>query len=149
MKVIVGIGVPGCGKTTFLKPLSKKLALDYINPDDIRLEVTGDASDHSKELTVWEIVHTRLIEALKNSGAIVDATYTKIKDRRQLVEICKRNGAEEIIAYWFNPPLKTCLERNAKRQRTVPESAILKMHNRLKANPPTKKEGFSDVIEIK
>lgn len=148
MKVIVGIGVPGCGKTTYLKPLAKELSLKYINPDDIREEITGDATNHSKELEVWNLVHSRLIEALKNRGAIVDATFTKIKDRRQLINLCRQNGATEIIAYWFNLPLETCIERNNNRQRAVPEIAIKKMHNRLNLNPPTTDEGFDKIVLI-
>lgn len=148
MKVIVGIGVPGCGKTTYLKPLAKELKLEYINPDDIRQEFTGDASDHSEELQVWNTVHTRLVETLKNRGAIIDATYSKIRDRRHLINLCKQNGATEIIAYWFNAPLETCIKRNAKRERVVPEPAIATMYNRLQLNPPTKEEGFTEVVEI-
>lgn len=148
MKVIVGIGVPGCGKTTYLKPLAKELSLKYINPDDIRQEITGNATNHSKELEVWNLVHSSLIEALKNRGAIVDATYTKKKDRRKLIELCRQNGASEIIAYWFNLPLKTCIERNNSRKRAVPEIAIKKMHNRLKMNPPTTNEGFDKIVVI-
>lgn len=148
MKVIVGVGVPGCGKTTYLKPLARELSMEYINPDDIRQELTGDAADHSREVQVWKTVHSRLIEALKNRGAIVDATYTKVKDRRQLIELCRQNGGKEVIAYWFNVPLKTCIERNAKRQRIVPEHVVIKMYNRLKLNPPTKQEGFNEVFEI-
>jgi predicted kinase len=148
MKVIVGVGVPGCGKTTYLKPLARESGMEYINPDDIRQELTGSASDHSREVEVWNLVHSRLIESLKNSGAVVDATNTKVKDRRQLIELCEQKGVKEVIAYWFNLPLKVCIERNAKRQRIVPEHAVMKMHNRLKMNPPSIEEGFSEIRQI-
>jgi predicted kinase len=148
MKVIVGVGVPGCGKTTYLKPLAKDLGLEYINPDDIRQELTGNAADHSKEVQVWDTVHARLIEALKNKGAVVDATYTKVKDRLKLIEVCRQNSAKKIIAYWVNLPVETCMERNAMRERIVPKDVIIKMHNRLKLNPPTTDEGFDEVVEI-
>jgi predicted kinase len=147
-KVIVGIGVPGCGKTTYLKPLAERIGIEYINPDDIRQELTGDASNHSHEEQVWSAVHSRVIGALKRNGAVVDATYTKVKDRRQLIELCRKNGANEIIAYWFKLPLSLCLERNSKRQRIVPESAIVRMHNRLALHPPELHEGFDQIIEI-
>lgn len=148
MKVIVGVGVPGCGKTTYLKPLAAEMGMAYINPDDIRMELTGDPTDHTQETRVWDTVHERLVKVLQNGGAIVDATYTKLKDRRQLIELCKTNGADEIIAYWFNVPLEICQERNAQRQRVVPKDVLAKMHNRLQLNPPTTGEGFSKVLEI-
>jgi predicted kinase len=67
------------------------------------------------------------MKALQDRGAIVDATYTKLKDRRQLIKLCRHNGNPEIIAYWFNLPLEICLERNAQRQRVVPEQAVRKV----------------------
>lgn len=149
MKVIVGIGVPGCGKTTYLKPLANELDLMYLNPDDIREEITGDATNHSRESEVWKTVHARLIEAIKKQGAVLDATYTKIKDRRQLVAFCKQHGAEQVYAYWFKFPLELCIERNNSRNRTVPEVAIKKMYNRLKLNPPTIEEGFDKIVVLK
>jgi predicted kinase len=148
MKVIVGIGVPGCGKTTYLKPLADKLRMVYINPDDIRQEITGDPSDHTKEMEVWAEVHARLRDAIKTKGAVVDATYTKKRDRRELINISREGGAKEIIAYWFNLPVGVCVARNNKRERVVPEEVIEKMHNRLVLNPPTPEEGFDKVIEI-
>lgn len=148
MKVIIGVGIPGCGKTTYLKPFAAEQGLVYVNPDDIRQELTGSASDHTQEIKVWRLVHERLVAGLQNTGVVIDATHTRIRDRRQIIKLCNQHGAKEIIAYWFNPNLKKCLERNAKRQRVVPEEALRKMHNRLNLNPPTTAEGFTKVIEI-
>jgi len=36
-KVIMGIGIPGSGKTTILKEFADKNGYEYICPDDIRL----------------------------------------------------------------------------------------------------------------
>lgn len=47
-KVIVGIGLPGSGKTTALKPFADKNSYIYICPDDIRAELTGNPADQSK-----------------------------------------------------------------------------------------------------
>jgi predicted kinase len=149
VKVIVGIGVPGCGKTTYLKPLAQKLGLAYINSDDIREELTGSPADHGQETEVWGLVHRRIKDALQVKGAVIDATYSKKIDRVQLIKYCKVNGAKEIIAYWFNLPLETCLERNRQRDRIVPEIAVNKMYNRLTLSPPTLDEGYSEIIEVK
>lgn len=148
MEVIVGIGVPGCGKTTYLKPLAAKLGYIYINADDIREELTGDLADHSKEEQVWETAHKRIKQALRTTGVVVDATYSKVKDRKKLLQFCRESDAGHIVACWFDPPLGVCLARNEGRSRRVPKEAIIKMHKRLSVTPPTRSEGFDVVLRL-
>jgi predicted kinase len=147
MKAIIGIGVPGCGKTTLLKPLAEKDGLVYVNADDIRLELTGDPADHSKEPVVWRIAYDRIKAGLQKRGVVVDATHSKRKDRRKMVEFCRENGARTILGYWIKTPLETCKVRNQARRRIVPEHSIEEMHRRLTENPPTTEEGFDRIIE--
>jgi predicted kinase len=47
-QAIIGIGIPGSGKTTYLKPLAARMGLPYVSLDDIRQELTGDAADHGQ-----------------------------------------------------------------------------------------------------
>ncbi len=148
MKLIIGIGVPGCGKTTFLRPLAERLGMAYINPDSIREELTGDASNHSREADVWRIAYDRTTRALMKNGAVMDATFTVPKDRRKLINLAKSVGVSQVDAYWFNVPVRLCIERNSQRSRIVPEAVIRKMHERLVANPPAKEEGYTKIIEI-
>lgn len=149
MKLIMGIGVPGCGKTTFLRPLADKLSMEYINPDSIREELTGDASNHTREADVWNLAFSRTTEALRKNGAVFDATFTVPKDRKKLIRIAKLNGIKEIEAYWFNAPLLLCMERNNQRVRVVPEDVLRKMHDRLALRPPSLEEGFTQIVEIR
>ena len=51
------------------------------------------------------------------------------------------------VAVVFDASLKTCLERNKKRERQVPEYVIRKMHSGIYW--PTTKERFSKIIVIK
>jgi predicted kinase len=148
MKVIIAIGVPGCGKTTVLKPLAEAEGMAYVNADDVREELTGNPADHSKEVLVWHAIHRRIEENLRKRGVVVDATHSKRKDRRQIIEFCREHGATLISGYWFNTPLETCLERNRVRQRVVPAEVIQKMHRRLVENPPSLEEGFTMILEI-
>lgn len=148
MKVIAGIGVPGCGKTTYLKPFAGAKGMVYISPDEIREELTGDARDHTREVDVWRIVHERLKEALADKDVVVDATYSKARDRRELIDRAREAGADEVIAYWFDTPIGTCIERNRGRSRVVPEIVIANMYRRLRSNPPTTEEGFDRIVKI-
>lgn len=148
MQLIMSIGVPGCGKSTFLKPLAEKLGMLYVNADEIREELTGDATNHTREDDVWHEVRSRVVAGIAKNGAVVDATFTKLRDRRTLIELAKQAGAKEIKAYWFNIPLHVCLDRNQGRSRVVPEDIIETMHRRLILNPPTLAEGFTEIVEI-
>lgn len=148
MKAIIGIGLPGCGKTTLLRPLAKKEGLAYINADDIRKELTGDARNHSKEPVVWRIAHSRIRDGLKSAGVVIDATHSKRKDRARMVSFCRENGAQHIIGYWVKASLKTCMQRNEARHRVVRTEAVNKMYQRLETNSPSIEEGFDEVIEV-
>lgn len=148
MKAVIGIGVPGCGKTTLLKPLAAKEGLAYINADDIREELTGDPRQHSSEVRVWKEAYDCIKAALQDKGVVVDATHSKRKDRIRLINYCREHGAQWIAGYWLKTPLKVCLERNERRHRIVPEHAIERIHNRLKVNPPSQEEGFDEILEI-
>lgn len=148
MKAIIGIGIPGCGKTTLLKPLAERGGLAYVNGDDIRAELTGDPRDHSKEELVWQTAFDCIRTALQGKGVVVDATHSKRKDRRKMTVFCREHGAKQIIGYWIKTPIQACLERNEARERIVPPVSIHKMHRRLSINPPTTEEGFDEIMEV-
>jgi predicted kinase len=145
-KVIVGIGLPGSGKSTVLRPMASDIGAVYICPDDIRMEVTGDAADQSKNALVWKLAFERLGRALTDNGlAVFDATNANGVDRRKLVAFC-RDRAETIEGIWFDTPLATSIERNRARSRVVPDEVIGRMYNQLKLDPPQREEGF-DLLE--
>ena len=144
-KLIIGIGVPGCGKTTLLKPLAQAEQLAYINADDIRLELTGDMRDHTREIDAWKEVYERAADALQKNGALVDATFSKRRDRRSIIAFCKERGATEIVAYVIDTPLDVCKQRNEARDQPVPDEVIDAMANRLTLTPPTRDEGFDEI----
>jgi predicted kinase len=64
-KLILGIGIPGSGKTTVLKKLANDYNYSYICPDDIRFELTLDMSDQSRNKEVWRESYHRLEQDLK------------------------------------------------------------------------------------
>lgn len=148
MKAILAVGLPGCGKTTILKPLAEEKGMVYVNADDIREELTGDPRDHTKEPAVWAEVYRRTRKGLQDSGAIIDATFTKRRDRREMIQFCSKHGATEIIGYWIDTPTDICKVRNATRHNPVPNEVIDKMANRLLLNPPKIEEGFTSIEKL-
>jgi predicted kinase len=152
-KVIIGIGIPGSGKTTFLKPFAKEHDYMYICPDDIRAELSGDPMDHKQNAKVWEIAHDRLNESLKSGKTVVfDATSARINDRRGLVKFARDHGAEKIQGVFGAVPFVVAQERNVARGkdggRAVPEEAMRRMYEMLKKDPPIVEDGFDSVFDI-
>jgi predicted kinase len=143
---VIGIGLPGSGKTTKLKPMATSSGAVYICPDEIRFELTGDARDQSRNASVWRLTYERVISSLRSGHNIVlDATNAKLGDRKEMIMVCRSAGAE-VHGIWFATSLTTCLWRNEGRDRMVPESAIRRMAAMLNSSPPTLREGFNDLI---
>ena len=146
-RVIVGIGIPGSGKTTVLRAYAEDRGLTYISPDEIRAEISGDARIQSDMRLVWKTAYERMGSALKEGRDVVfDATQYKPEDRRDFTEKARQYGAAEIVGVFFDVPLVVAKERNARRERVVPEHALERMHRLLEKQPPRLEEGFTSLI---
>lgn len=142
------IGPPGAGKSTWFKkqnfPVEQTIR---VSMDDIRKEMTGSVEDQSKNAEVAQEANKRYERALRRGIPIVvwDATNTRRKYRKPLIQKAKENGYE-VVGVWFDVPLEVAKERNANRDRVVPEHVIDNMYASLQQNPPSRDEGF-DVIQ--
>lgn len=147
MKVIAGIGIPGSGKTTSLFQYAKKHGHTYICPDDIRQEVSGDARIQANMRLVWDTAYARMREAIQKGKTVVfDATQYKPEDRRDFTQKAKGYGAADIVGVYFDVPLEVAKERNATRDRVVPDHALTRMHRMLTEFPPSEKDGFTSIV---
>ena len=145
----MGIGVPGAGKTTALKALAEKYGYIYISPDDIRKELLGDAAGQSKNKEVWREADRRMVEALRNGeGVVVDGAFADHKQRREFIAFAKQNGAERVEGIFMDTPLEIAKERNRGRDRKVPEYAIDRMEQGIRAFPPRIDDGFDAMFVL-
>lgn len=149
-KLILGIGTPGSGKTTTLKPFAQKHSYVYICPDDIRQKLSGNAMDHSRNKEAWdEEVRRRTAEALEQGkDVILDATFARQRERENFIRFARENGADKVQGVFAAVPLETADERNRARERTVPRHAMERMNEMLKNNPPIVEDGFDSVFDI-
>ncbi len=147
---IIGIGVPGSGKTTVLKKLAQTLPAVYVCPDDIRAEVSGgDPTNHENEETVWALARIRALQALEGEkNVIIDATFTRKDNREEFVQLAREGGALHIIGAYADIPLALAHERNQSRERIVPMHIIEIKHSALTENPPTLSEGFDAIVPL-
>jgi predicted kinase len=148
-KVIMGVGIPGSGKTAFLKPFALKQSYTYISPDEIRAELLGDAADQSKNQEVWDEAYRRVAASLFRGETVVfDATFSENDKRKEFIAFARRNGATKVQGVFSAVPLEIANERNRQRTRVVPDHVLRRMHASLMEHPPTVEEGFDAVFDL-
>lgn len=134
----VMIGVPGSGKTYIReKLLALNPGLNAVCPDDIRLELWGNAMDtaHHAETfgAMYADIATIWVSAL---DVVVDATHVSEGSRRERAAFLRRLGYDKVIAIIMLTPLEVCLERNASRERTIPEGDLVRMYDTFVSDQP-------------
>ncbi len=144
---IMLVGPPGAGKSEYAKKLKMKyMNFEIISPDDIREEITGDRTDQSRNVEVFEKVYRRIAFYLNEGYNIIyDATNCRSAYRFKVLDFCK-NITSHVVCIIFKTPLVTCLERNKNRDRYVPDDVIETMYINLRNHPPTINEGYEAIF---
>ena len=141
-KLIMLIGLPSSGKSTWSsKYMECHENTELVSSDAIREEVFGDVNDQSHNAEVFNIVHKRVVAAIKNGkDAILDSTNLS---RKRRIHFIKSIPECEVRAIVFAIPFEECCKRNAARERVVPQSAMERMYRSFQ--PPHYAEGFDDI----
>src|SRR4051794_15179667 len=123
-KLTVTMGIPASGKSTAALPYGAFM----VNPDAIREEIAGDASNQDRNDEVFVEAHRRVMQGLQGGFDMVfDATNVRASSRARLLEIARDAEAEtELIV--FDVPLDEAKRRNAQRERVVPEHVLDRMY---------------------
>lgn len=143
MNIIMLIGLPGSGKTTKRKEYVER-GYSYISSDEIRKIVLGDESDQTQNKRVFDIFYKHLKMNCDHSlNTVLDATNLTVKDRAKAIEMARSYDHAYIAGVVMNTSVEECIERDAKRERSVGPDVILRLSKRFQ--PPTLDEGF-DII---
>lgn len=147
-KLILMMGIPGSGKSTWLK--THKSDTDIIvSRDEIRFELLKDEEEYfSHEDEVWEtFIHTIIFHLQHGRTVYADATHLNQASRAKVLQEVAMY-AEEIQCIWLNTLLETALSRNALREgrALVPTKVIRNMYRNMQ--DPQLSEGFDKIIII-
>lgn len=143
-KVIIVFGLPGAGKTTYIKCFREKNNnFLYVCPDDLVAS--------SSDLTIWPETIKVITDYLQKGDRIIieAAAASFIITRKSLIKFLRERGVEQIEGWYFLISLTLAKERNNKKEKPRPEEIIERMNKDLQNHPPTLEDGFDHISIIK
>ncbi|MHB8303500.1 MAG: AAA family ATPase [Acidobacteriaceae bacterium] len=142
--VVLTIGLPGSGKTTWFK----RRGVTPLSSDMLRSILFDDITEQRYQGLVFSTLRSLLRARLiaKMPWNYVDATNLSPHERRQWIKMARSFGYE-VHAVFFDVPFEICMERNTRRDYMVNEAAMRIMQERLR--PPSFQEGFHKITVVR
>lgn len=132
--LLVLVGPPGCGKSTWAKKYIKSNPNGlYVSRDEVRYSfISDDDTYFAKEDEVFDTFCMRIGEGLvwKDCDYIIaDATHLNQMGRHKLLNEVAPSADTKLIAVVFDTPLNECIKRNNQREgrKCVPLSVLRRM----------------------
>lgn len=142
VKFYLMCGLPGSGKSTYAEKLKEEGVIIH-SSDAVRKEL-GDINDQSKNEEVFNILHKRIKDDLKNGKSVcMDCTNLNRKRRVAFLKELKNIPCEKICILMATP-YEICVAQNFGRRRRVPSEVLWNMYKSF--NVPTYHEGFDDIV---
>lgn len=115
-------GISGSGKSSWSGPDN----CIKISSDALRLEMFGDETDQTHNSEVFNELHNRVRENLKNGkNVIYDATNLSSRRRKAFLKTITHIPCKKICMV-FRTPYEVCVKRDSLRSRTVGVAVIFK-----------------------
>ena len=151
-RVFLISGIPGSGKSTFVRERIAKYGGYHVSRDEIRFNLLdkygGDYFSHEDEVinTFYNNINELLDSDEQCVDIYVDATHLTRAARMNVLNKIHKEKAY-LIAVWFDVPLELCLARNDKREgrARVPRQTIEDMFRRY--SKPSKHD-FDEVWRV-
>lgn len=144
-ELIMLVGIPGSGKSTYVDKLVKDNPEIIVHSSDkLREELYGDSSIQGDNGKLFEELHKRIHQDLKDEKTVVfDAT--NLAKKRRIHFLHDINCRKKCVL--FITDIDTCKENNKQRERIVPDEVIDRM--RTNFTPPHWNEGFDEIEVIR
>lgn len=145
-KIIILVGIPGAGKTYYAQSyIHTHDNTIHLSSDGIRAELYGNETVQGDPNQVFSLMQKKTVKALEQGRDVIyDSTALTRKDRSHIIKACSNIARIECHIIWA--PIKTCIERDAARSRTVGKEVIDKMLKRFQA--PYYDEGIDKIKVI-
>ena len=143
-KMILMCGLPGSGKSHKAKELADAYNANIHSSDAIRQELLGDINAQDANGVVFNTLHNRVKEDLRNGkNCIWDSTNISYKRRLGFLNELKNIPCHKVCILMATP-YEQCLKNNAKRDRIVPEHVIERMYRQF--DVPWYYEGWDEIV---
>jgi len=150
-KLYVLVGVPGSGKSTWVKNQDWAKDIPVVSTDHFVEEYAksqgktySQVFDEYMPIAVKLMANQVLICQANNKDVIWDQTSTTIATRAKKIRMLP--NYYKIAVVFKTPPGDELLVRLASRPgKHIPLDVVAKMAEQLRAEPPTEEEGFDEI----
>ncbi|NJM96522.1 MAG: AAA family ATPase [Phormidesmis sp. RL_2_1] len=153
-KVVITVGLPASGKSTWSKALVLKEAGQWVrvNKDSLREMCHSSKFSQSNEKFIVQLRNSIILQALADGkNVIVDDTNLHPKHIRAITELVKGQAIVEVNDSFLAVPVKECIRRDLGRQASVGKDVIMQMYRQFiapKAVAPAYNDALADVIVV-
>lgn len=132
-KLYIPIGIPGCGKSHLANQMIAAGVIPkeaVVSSDALRVLLTGDVNNMAINFTMFSLAHQITSIRLRHSQDVYfDATNLVAKD---LKTVARLGRDHEVVLILSDTPDEVSLNRNARRERVVPEHVTRRFIERQK-----------------
>ena len=145
--MVVLCGPAASGKSTFAQRHFRPTQI--VSSDWARAHVCDDERDQRFNTQAFALMHFLLEQRLTvNRLCVVDSTALTTQARKELLDLAKKFHVPTTLML-FNTPLKTCIERDEKRERSVGKPIVERQYRAFEQTKATiGQEGFDQVVEF-
>lgn len=132
--LIITVGIPGAGKTTWAKRyISAHPGTIYISNDDLREELTGttDFSEQNAQ-DIYDEAEKRVQECLKNNkNVILDGTHTNMLDWNEYKNFVATKDTILIAKLFDVTPDQAEQNLKFRKERPIPKDVLVRKWSQL------------------